>query len=1283
MFNQAQHFSIYGGEFNNVQRNQTEYHGLHQDILNRLNPVHDASFKSEHHSSCLEGTRVAILKSLMKWAKSNEGPPMYWLYGIAGTGKSTIAQSFCMQLEKEGFLVASFFCSRNAAERSEIKQIIPTIVETFARMSSSYCQIVIEALQQDPHFSEYSVHQQSRLLMKIQTVSWNNPLVIVIDGLDECANQWETSNLIKTLVGDSRVLPLHIFLASREEKQIFQWLSGASHAVQVALHKVEDSIIQDDIKLYIKSRLSQISSLDPPIEKYVQYLVNQSKKLFIYASTAVNYLEEGDSAHERLKMLIYQKGLPGLDALYTQILKNNEIKLNDMEIKQRIHALHTVICLQTPLTLMEMDHLMCKEKLSFFNALSAFHSVIQMPNKKASNDIDFEINYSTAPIQVFHASFVEFLEYSVLCPEKYQLQLECKQECHAFLALLCLQYLNDHLEKNPLNLSIHSEVSGLDKRLLKLYMLQKPALLYACKFWADHWAFGAFKIQNKHAVLLAEFIDNHILQWLEHLILFGAQKWAPACFKTVMPYLQEPWKDYCSEFLSFLSQNDEAMDIWPLEIYHSVLLWTPSYSSLMKIKCFQQTTSSKILKGLKSWSQCERIAYAGGQVLSMALYWDSLKVVCCSRDVVNGILIWDTSTAQPEQLFKGHTNYVFAISVVPDGSKIISGSKDSTVRIWNISNGQAEHVLEHSDTVWTVAVSFDGSRVASGSADTTVKIWNIISGQIEHTLEGHFGDVKAVAFSPDGSLVVSGSKDNTVRIWSIITGKIEHILHNAECVFSVVFIPDGFRVAFGLASGTVGIFNIQMKQIEYLYKAYSKPVGSIRGHTQLVYDFAFSSNQLQMASGSYDGTIRIWNISTAQSTNSISECHSDCVRALAISPDGKKLASASFDKTIRIWDIFTGHTDYILEGEIGPEDSITAIAFSPNSNKVVFGSKVKIWDIHAGTDSTISMLDYTITYVWDVAFSPDGDRVVAALEDMTVRIWNIINGEMEHIFPDHESRVISVKFVPAGNKVVCGMSHGVVIWNLFTGQAEYKFEDHHSHLLTGIAVSQDGSNISLGSEDGTVRIWNFATGETQCVLKGYSSQVNNLQSRPHSVSEIVPMWNIATGQTNYIINDHQLSSSFLPLEIFLENLPVFYTLGIQKNEILRIYQTDSAYEVKHAFWLPPHRRDIMSSAYYGSLVCFGYNNGDIVIIDMGLHDYSNDVGDSTQTVIPRIHDISHGHQIQLENQSGTSSVLFEYDWMDQMPAGTLQPVIIPAHIETWANAVLLEADAFLLTHNIS
>jgi WD40 repeat protein len=147
---------------------------------------------------------------------------------------------------------------------------------------------------------------------------------------------------------------------------------------------------------------------------------------------------------------------------------------------------------------------------------------------------------------------------------------------------------------------------------------------------------------------------------------------------------------------------------------------------------------------------------------------------------------------------KGHTDSVWSVAFSPDGTRIISGSLDKTIRIWDVKTG--EEVIEplkgHTDSVLSVAFSPDGTRVISGSLDKTIRIWDVKTGEeVVEPLKGHTSYVFSAAFSPDGTRIVSGSDDKAIRIWDAKTGEevVARLKGHTDFVCSVAFSPDGTR----------------------------------------------------------------------------------------------------------------------------------------------------------------------------------------------------------------------------------------------------------------------------------------------------------------------------------------------------------------------------------------------------------------------------------------------------------------------------------------------------------
>jgi WD40 repeat protein len=213
---------------------------------------------------------------------------------------------------------------------------------------------------------------------------------------------------------------------------------------------------------------------------------------------------------------------------------------------------------------------------------------------------------------------------------------------------------------------------------------------------------------------------------------------------------------------------------------------------------------------------------------------------------------WETGMS----ILYGHSRSVNSVAYSSDGLRIVSGSDDKTVRIWDAISGTVQHTLEgHTKWVNSVAFSSDGLRIVSCSYDETVRIWDAVSGTIQHTLEGHTSSVESVAFSSDGLCIVSGSYDKTVRIWDAISGTVQHTLDgHTDWVMSVNFSPDGLRIVSGSHDNTVRIWDVISGTVQHTLDGHTRPVNSV----------AFSSGGLRIVSGSTDKTVRIWDANTGK-----------------------------------------------------------------------------------------------------------------------------------------------------------------------------------------------------------------------------------------------------------------------------------------------------------------------------------------------------------------------------------------------------------------------------------
>ncbi|KAH9009494.1 hypothetical protein EDB85DRAFT_2298559 [Lactarius pseudohatsudake] len=574
-----------------------------------------------------------------------------------------------------------------------------------------------------------------------------------------------------------------------------------------------------------------------------------------------------------------------------------------------------------------------------------------------------------------------------------------------------------------------------------------PALHYACRFWDDHMEHIGFEIDLFGK--LGSLFEQKLLFWLEALSLTSDMRLASAACLAAKVWLAsdqvgkqgvsraklEKLRSLVNDASVFIRHFGMAMAKSAPHVYVSALPFAPSGSPVSAGYSSSFPRILRVERGrISHWPSSEMvIPSSGGQILSISISSDGQRIVTGSDD--RTIRVWDANTGETEAgPFTGHTSSVNSVAFSPDGQRIVSGSHDRTIRVWNASTGEMEAgpFTGHTDWVNSVAFSPDGQRIVSGSHDGTIRVWNASTGETEAgPFTGHTNSVKSVAFSPDGQRIVSGSNDGTIRVWNASTGETEAgpFTGHTDWVKSVAFSPDGQRIVSGSRDGTIRVWNASTGETE---------AGPFTGHTHSVNSVAFSPDGQRIVSGSDDGTICVWNASTGETEAGPFTGHTSSVNSVAFSPDGQRIVSGLHDGTIRVWNASMGET------EAGP--------FTGHTH-----------------------------WVNSVAFSPDGQRIVSGSDDRTIRVWNAGTGETEAgPFTGHTHSVKSVAFSPDGQQIVSGSSDRTIrVWNASTGETDAGPFTGHTEWIFSVAFSPDGHRIVSGSSDGTIRMLNATTESTE------------------------------------------------------------------------------------------------------------------------------------------------------------------------------------------------------------
>jgi len=484
---------------------------------------------------------------------------------------------------------------------------------------------------------------------------------------------------------------------------------------------------------------------------------------------------------------------------------------------------------------------------------------------------------------------------------------------------------------------------------------------------------------------------------------------------------------------------------------------------------------------------------------------DGARVLSGSED--STLKLWDAASGQCLATFAGHSAGVSACAFSPDGARVLSGSEDSTLKLWDVVSGQCLATWAgHGDSVNACAFSPDGARVLSGSHDGILKLWDAASGQCLATLTGHGSYVLACAFSPDGTRVLSGSDHGTLKVWDATSGQcLATFAGHSAAVYACAFSPDGTRVISGSEDYTLKVWDAVSGQC----------FATLAGHSTAVAACAFSPDGAKVISGSFNG-LKLWNAASGQCLATFANCR-PTVRACAFSPDGARILSGYNDGLLRLWDATSGQCLATLAGH---GSFVWACAFSPDGTRVLSGSAdstLKLWDAASG--QCLTTLAGHGSYVLACAFSPDGTRVLSGSADSTLKLWDAASGQCLATFAGHGDYVSACAFSPDGTRVLSASGNSTLkLWDAASGQCLATLAGHGSEVMA-CAFSPDGSRVFSASRDSTLKLWDAASGQCLTTLAGHGSEVMACAFSPDgarvlsgSEDRTLKLWDAASGQ---------------------------------------------------------------------------------------------------------------------------------------------------------------------------
>ena len=389
-----------------------------------------------------------------------------------------------------------------------------------------------------------------------------------------------------------------------------------------------------------------------------------------------------------------------------------------------------------------------------------------------------------------------------------------------------------------------------------------------------------------------------------------------------------------------------------------------------------------------------------------AVFAQDGKALLISADF--GTILWDVATGKVIRKFPSLTKELGSSAISPDGKFVLLGDGEGTVTIWDVATGvHKRNLAAHLDGVSSVTFSPDSQSILTGTNHGAALLWGAAADHAARVLEGHAGEVANTAFSPDGRQLLTAADDRWAIVWNASTGEKVHAFDDIIGYHSKMAYSRDGKSAVTLHHDDESIAQLTSVITGEIIQRFQKHKVSARSA-------AINAAGTQVLVGLETGLVTLWDVASGIEIRNFDTDH-EHVRTIAFSPDGKTAVTQSNDGSTMLWETQTGRRLHTLQEFVEPEEPAPCQGF--------FGG---------GTGQN-SAEDHTAAAA--VAFSPDGNLVLAASDNLNVTIWETANGQNVRLLEGHTGDVTSVVCSADGRFVVTGSKDGTArLWKLSNGR---------------------------------------------------------------------------------------------------------------------------------------------------------------------------------------------------------------------------------------------------------
>ena len=483
-----------------------------------------------------------------------------------------------------------------------------------------------------------------------------------------------------------------------------------------------------------------------------------------------------------------------------------------------------------------------------------------------------------------------------------------------------------------------------------------------------------------------------------------------------------------------------------------------------------------------------------GSVLTLAFSPDGETLASGSRDTT--IRLWNTKITHHKVTLTGHSGWVTTVVFSSDGKTIASGatythwSSDSSIRLWDAKTGKHLRTIETPDLVRRLAFSPDNETLASINTNNAIHIWNTNTGELKIDFTKQRVKSKPISVFPDGKKEIYENDDETYTLLDVETGHQKPFLRGLNSSLSLLYSPFSRSIEMLTYSPDRKTLAIKDNKAVVLWDIETDShIATLSGHLKTISSIKFSPNG-QFLSTAADKTIYLWDTKTGKQKAAYTRDARYQNFTHVFSPDSELLATPAKDpKMVQLWNTDTGHPQFLL---MGHPWEVYSVLFSPDGNNIVSISynNAILWDAKTGRRKASYISPERLSF--SLRFTPDGSALVGYAKalyedkgDNRIWIWDTRTGQQKFILKKHRGNITHTLFTSNGKTLVSGSADRTMrFWDLKTGELITTLKEYDPD--SPIAFSPDGQTFASGGENAKILLWDLSTGKLKTTFTAYN-----------------------------------------------------------------------------------------------------------------------------------------------------------------------------------------------------